>query len=300
MISSTIADSGGDYTTMGAWEAAISDTDDETGTCTSSTALQTTTLTLNAANTGTWDYLLTANDASKVNAPTTSALSGKARTTNNIAISGTGWVVEKIGFYTATGGFLFNVINISGAGTVVRRVGGHLSTSTCNDYVTVSVNATFDNCFFTGAGTGVVIGNSANTLNLYHCSIISQTGGYAGYYTSGGTRNAYACICQGAGTNWKSDGGTQGGDYQVSQDATATATNKWTSQSNVYVSLTGGSEDLALASASQGDYASADYTGTITDTATDIVGTTRTGTIDVGVWQTPPVASNTGNFLLFM
>lgn len=297
MISSTIADSGGDYTTMAAWEAAIGDTDNETGTCTSSTALQTAALTLNAANTGTWTYLLTANDASKVNAPTTSAISSKARTTYNVVLSGTGWIIEKIGFYTTTGGFLFNVINISAAATL-RRVGGHLNTSTCNDYVTISANTTVDNCFFTGAGSGVVLGNSANTLNIYQCSIISQTGGYAGYYTSGGTRNVYASICQGAGTNWKSDGGTQGGDYQVSQDATATATNKWTSQSGVYANTTGGSEDLSLATASQGDYVTTDYSGTVADVATDIVGTVRAAPIDCGVWQTPPAAN--GNFLIFM
>lgn len=506
MISKTIATSGGDYTTIAAWEAAIANTDNETGTCTSAAALQTSTLTLNAANTGAYLYLLTADSASRVDEPTAYATIAKARITNNVALSGTGWTIEKVGFGTDTGGFVSNILNISAAATI-RRCGFNLVSSTCNDFVTVSANTTIDNCYATGAGTGVVLGNSAGTLNVYHCSIISESGGYAGYYTSGGTHNNYACACQGSGTNWKNDGGTFGGDYNLSQDTTSIGSNRWISQSNIYeyasksqnylwlaafgivdqeyadddsyatapvnytdilqkTSGTGGapsancliasarranaasSEDpgdfgtsevwtaraytvgivpsspsvtptvqstseyalttagtsgaitftqtagdlvvvflslsgsvtvtpesgwtdlsqagsasfhlfykvldgsegstfditisgsekmtaisynlsgckgvpristvtsntegnalslspgasgnLALASASQGDYAVTDYSGSVADVSTDLVGTTRTGTIDVGVWQTPQVANYDGNFLIFM
>lgn len=233
MISKTIATSGGDYTTIAAWEAAISNTDNETGTCTSSAALATSALTFNASNTGSYAYLLTADSASRVDEPTAYATIAKARITNTLAVSGTGWTIEKVGFGTDTGGFVSWVINISAAATL-RRCGFNLVSSTCNDFLTISANTTIDNCYATGAGSGVVLGNSAGTLNVYHCSIISESGGYAGYYTSGGTHNNYACACQGSGTNWKTDGGTFGGDYNLSQDTSATGTNKWTSVSNIY------------------------------------------------------------------
>lgn len=503
MISKTIATSGGDYTTVASWEAAIGDTDHETGTCTSAAILQSTALTLNAANTGTWVYLLTANDTVKVSEPTAYDVVTKARITNSVTISGTGWVVEKLAF--PLGAFLTTQIAITASATV-RRCGfsNDINEDNYDCIINTGTTTVIDNCFVISIPAGVCIGNNSGTTSTYHCSILTVSGAYAGYYAGGGTHNTYACIAQGSGLNWKNDGATLGGDYNVSQDTSAVGTNKWTSQSSVYeyssasqnylwlstysivseeyadddsyataptnytnmiqkttgtagttnclvgsarranaaasedpgdfgtaevwtarsytvaiapsspgttptvaataeyalttagttssvpftstvgnlviiflatgttvsatpesgwtdLSVSGtsnpkvyykvldGSEgstfdathssskscalsynisgckgiprisvvasntegnaanlipvmsgNLALASASQGDYAVADYTGTVTDLTTDIVGTTRTGTIDVGVWQTPAVAGNTGNFLAFM
>lgn len=300
MKSRTIG-SGGDDADIPTWEAQIDDSDSETGTCIQSAALDGgSQVTYNVTLTGGHAALLTANAGSAVAAPTWAALTSKARIEGSgfspiFNISGDGLTVEKIGvratsgnahaIATAIGTFAIRRCVLSGSGTPC----GGLSVNTGT--VTVS------NCAAFAAPAEIGFGLVSGTLNLYHCSVGGST--FAGFYQSSGAMSAYACVAQG---NVFDFFGSIGGDYNVSEDASApgsAATKYARSSAGWFTNETATSEDFSLVAGKQGWWAAnkdaIDQTGWPADVGTDIVGTTRTAPIDPGVWQTPAGGGNPPN-----
>lgn len=298
MANETIG-SGGTYnrTSIANWEANL--TENGTGTVMKAEATDTSTVTLDAQYTVT----LTADSSVAVSAPTYANATAKARievaSGNAIYVSGTGtkaWTISKI---ACIGG---GIIHHHSSTLTVQRcfvrspddgifaygegvIAAVINASNCA--VVGTTSTTYENfATYTDSGTA--------TLTAYHCSSL---GNKYGFNEINGTLNAYACVEQGAATSGYTAG--VGGDYNVSQDATApgsSSTKYYRSTSGWFANTNAGFEDLSLAAGAQGKWVTdgkdaIDQTGWPSDVATDIVGTTRAAPIDPGVWQTPAAAT---------
>ena len=106
-----------------------------------------------------------------------------------------------------------------------------------------------ENCAFFGFNeiNGRAILVVSMTCDIFATSILTYSGGtqISGIFRFGGTATASGTIIQGgdAGSNFR---GTVGGDYNVSEDATAPGAGSQTGVSGSFTTDTVGSEDLAL------------------------------------------------------
>lgn len=309
-----------DYTSVASWESSIADVDDETGTIITKVApTDSTQVTINAASTAR-AYLLTADSTCAVVAATRAEAGAKARLVGAVktllTISTTGVTVEKVAF-TASGAAAGyeGVVQVGDAATIRRGIviddcGGSNSTilllSSANGKTVVVDNVA--EIGTSGSGIGSTPWVNSGTLKVYHGSLLLVSGSYAGYYSAGsGTLECRACVVQGkTGGNFGGDG-TAGGDFNVSQDATApgvSATSRYRSTTGWFNVETSGSEDLSLATAAKGKWVTdgkdaIDQSGWPADVATDIVGTVRSAPIDPGVWQTPGAVGGSSTPIFF-
>lgn len=278
--------SGGDDASISAWEAQIDDSTDENGTCIESANLGSTSLSFNAANTARL-YKLSADAGSQVAAPTQASMGAKARVVvtsgDAITVTTDGWWIERIGVDCGTGGgqAIVTSKNLELHRLVVRSVTASLRVTAG----TVVVG----NCAFiiqTNVGAFTIY-SDGGTTTLRQSSIRGRSSGLTVYNGSG--VSCYGCIAGGGGGGGAGSDyfGSPGGDYNVAMAATVPGANSYNSVSDPWVNSTDGTIDMALIVAAQGAYVSSDFSGDDADLTTDLVGTSRTGTIDIGVWQTP-------------
>lgn len=298
-----------DYGSIAAWHATLGTNETATGTIIRiSAAVDTSTVTLSAGGTGT--RTVTAHADAMLNAPTYSAATSRARvvpsSVNGFDVSGSGWVLEKFSIPNTVGGYCY-CINTSAA-VVARRMWLSTDTSDLGSRgfsQSAAVTSTLSNVAIGPVGQFGII-NLDGTINCYQTSVLSDPGGgqRAAVLAVLGSSviNVYACVAQGVSTDGALfetlSGGTLGGDYNVSQDATApgsSSTKYYRSTSGWFANTGAGTEDLSLAAGAQGKWVTdgkdaIDQTGWPADVATDIVGTSRAAPIDPGVWQTPAAA----------
>lgn len=298
MRSKTIG-AAGDYATIALWEASIADTDDETGTVLDASATDTASVTLNPANTGgTRVYLLTVQSSAQFTAPTYASGTAKARIVvssgDGLTISGAGWIVERLYVASSSG----QAVVVSGASARLRRL--LVKSNTAALRLTGSGTKTLTNiaCFYPGNAGAFTVYHDGGTTNAYHVSARGRSGGLTFY--DGGGLSCYACIGIGGGGGGGSNDffGPPGGNENVSYDNSAPGATNWRNQTgNVLVDIGDGTENFALHADAQGDYGVTDRSGTEADLATDIIGTTRSGTIDAGCWQTAAGGGGTSSML---
>ena len=300
--------SGGDDADFPTWEAQIDNSQDETGTAIQSAKLTAAgTMTIDAASTARV-YKMTADSSSELKTTLAADSRAKARLGDagagnwSLIISTSGVVVERMGVISVdTAGILigsfaatFRRLGFESGDGAVSGQGIYFNGSSTSDVSIVS------NCFFTGCGHSFSTGAnsaSAGTNKFYQNSGLcgSNTPGF-GFHVPGDAY-FYANVVQQTAApifaNYQLRYQMYG-DQNVAEDTSAddgSLTNAWNSKSGLFNVETAGSEDLSLASGSQGAYSVTDRSGTVADLATDIVGTSRTGTIDAGVWQTPAAAA---------
>lgn len=308
-VSSTIKTSGGTFTTVAAWDAAILDGDNEIGSCESSAALQTGGCTFAAPNTGTpkWTRLLTAASANAVAAPTYSECTSKARIEHTspgllaraFTISGHGYTIEKIGIYVNNGVLSYGFGTSGAYDVTLRRCAFYMDNCQGQIYIDNGGTWTIDNMAIFGGCNGgdqLFVTYGAGTVNVYNSSIASSQNPYQTVQRDAGTLNCYGVIVQDSGGGNADFAGTIGGNYNVSRDATAPGANSIVSVSGVYTDRGAGTQDLSLTSGSWNGIVN--RSGFPSDTDTDITGTTRPSTgADPGCWQTPSApAGNTSGF----
>jgi len=304
-----------DYTSIASWEAAIANTDDETGTViTMVSPTETSTVAINASNSGGYIYLLTADGTTFINAPTYTAQTTRARiqadggTSNGvILVNTTGVIIEKLGITSTTAVYGFCIY--SKQTCTVRRC-GFRGTGTYYDGVYADTNAqtlTVSNIFAiqdSDAAVVAVASNIAITINVYQSSCLIISAGAAWSFgavqdgTGAATVNCYGCIVQGGsgaqgGQYIVTGGGTLGGNYNVAGDTSAPGANSLQSQSGAFTNVTATTDDYSLTSSTNWDIV--DRTGFPSDTNTDIRGMIRPSNgADAGVWQS--VYVNTARF----
>lgn len=301
MRSKTLGSSGADYTTVALWEASFPGGDDELGTCITSDDLCSAGATLNASLGG-FTATLTADTSSAVAAPTAASMNAKARASSAIQVETGSWTIEKLGM-PSTGAAVDCVRLATGSGAVtVRRC---VMKTTATGF---GIRATTGTQSLTASNIAVISTDQAFRLNtasatwsIYFASVLSSHASAAQFSRANGTMVSNACIVQGTGAGWS---GTITGDFNVSMDTTAvgSASTKYArSETGWFASETSTSEDLSLTTWAKGWWASnkdaIDRTGWPSDTATDLVGTSRATSslaVDPGVWQTPVGGSGGG------
>ena len=291
-----------DYSTAAAWETSIADTDHETGTWIYAGQLDTSGVTINASNTGGWTYLMTADSASAITKPTRAELAAKARigvataSQTALTIATTGVIWEKVGISGSSDSSV-NVMLFSSPGTLRRTtVLGRSPGGVSGVITTASGTSTCSNVAIINTATnhnGFVAVFSGVTLAVYHCSVYSTNSPSYGAFAAinSAVVNSYACIQQGSGTGWY-NGGTLGGDDNVSEDATAPGSNVRQSAAGLFRDTGSGTEDLRLRRLNGATLAGiTDRSGTIADLATDMAGTSRPRAascpLDPGCWMVP-------------
>ena len=296
--------SGGNDANFNAWEAQLANTQDETGTAIEAADLKGSgTLAINAANGGGYVYEMTADSSSELKTALAADTRAKARVGSagagnySLLLNTSGIIVERLGMVSEDTGSLVTL----SYDVTLRRLGFESGDGTSggggiyfdgSGYTLTVVS----NCFFTGCGFYLTYGApsvNAGAVKFYQCSaLMGANTPFLGHYPPFATAYFYANIvqytaapiaaCYGART-------AMAGDQNVAEDTSAddgSLTNAWNSKAGLFTLETAGSEDLSLASASQGVYSVTDRVSDVPDLATDIVGTARTGTIDAGVWQT--------------
>lgn len=277
-----------DYGSCAEWHATLGTNETATGTIIRiNAAVDSSTVTLSASGTGT--RTLTAHADAMVNAPTYAAATSRARVSpgsgHPITVSGSGWTLEKFSVVTSSDGQYS--VRVQNALTIRRCViasGGSTSSDTqgiiCqsgtgSDTVVISNVAVFN------VPGNSIIAFSGFTLNVYHSSVSLGFNDSNGCTAYSSTVNSYAVVVQTnshASTNGFRTlyGGTLGGDYNVSSDATAPGSNTRKNISGVFKNTSAGSEDLNLNGLNGGLLQGvADYSGACGDVTTDLNGNAR-------------------------
>lgn len=299
-IYTTIASSGGTYTSVQGWNDGIANTDNEFGTCTSAANLQSTALTLNAANSGGYTYTLTADSSSQVTAPTYSQATSKARIHvsspgfrgNIVTISRSGFVIEKIDIGYDNGSFSRILISTGAFTFTVRRCILAITDSSGSEgaiYSSTGGTWTVSNCAIMGSYNGVnaMYLTNPGTINIYNTTVGAHQSPYGAIQRDAGTVNCYGVIVQRTNTTTSDFSGTIGGDYNVSQDTSAPGAGSSKSNTGILTNKTSGSEDFSISYTGNAARLVASRSGFPSDTDTDMAGTARSSTYcDAGCYQT--------------
>lgn len=257
-----------DYTSFDTWHGAETGSSADVTCITKVDAIQTTQFTA-SASAGT--YLVTADSATYVNAPTYAAANSRARITATVSISGSGWTWEKVSIISSSEGML------NSAGCAVRRAFiKSAGTNALRTVGTAQIYTISNLAMLSTSVVGISQDSGSSTANVYHVSVLDNGGAFGFFYVEPGqTVNCYACIYQGSGTGWRG-GGTKGGTDNISQDGSAVGGNKRTNISGVFKNTSAGSEDLNLNGLNGGLLQGvADYSGSCGDVTTDLNGNAR-------------------------
>lgn len=249
---------------------------------------------MNITNANNVTFLISATDAVSGAHTDPSANSSKARISSIVVSQGKNVTIEKLRIaFSGSNGVQFDKPNCTvrrcmilgpgtGSGTGVEQ---NDTAGVCYVHNNVILRCNYG-----------VLGQTSSETDVRENSFLVDPDGSSALLALFATIHANGNICQNVGSqvNYRNVSGTLDGNYNVAQDTSAPGGNSWQSQSGVYESGTDGSEDLDLAAGSQGDYdvatPFASWVVTYPDLATDILGTTRTGVIDAGAWQTPVTA----------
>lgn len=258
--------SGGDFTTLNGWKAALSadPTDDQTASIEGVLDVTNAALALDTSNANGKTFKITVADgfrfyqgaswpdfrAARTQGANSSGDQIQPRT-SNIIIE---WLYIQ-GSNGAVSG------NSSGTNLIVRNccIWGQNSSSA----ITINASALFSNCFIlaSGTATSTCFTNVLGTVTINNCTMICQGSVGTGINRTGGTLTANNTII----TTVVCYAGTVGGDHNMSTDTTAPGTTNWRSVtiSTILASVSAGTEDFHMKSTAQGTYVGADLSGTI-------------------------------------
>jgi hypothetical protein len=286
-VTKSIKSSGGDYSSLSSWEAALPATltDNQVAEYQEAFA-DTTACTINGVTVGSYTILVTVatgyrnSEDSGWDTDARTALGAGARielTSSAHCLSSqlTNTTIEHLHLYNKQS---------SGSGIVLRNDKGTTQTwrylfcvyddtrSTMVYSKNSSSDITFAHSLVWKLSTGATLDSNGvfangGTLNCYHLTVVvaHNSTRYCFRRGSGGTLNLYNCMSYNPTSAGSEQQAGSGGDYNGSTDSSAIGTNKWTNivEGNFFVSTTASSEDWRIDSSNDGSYEGADKTADV-------------------------------------
>lgn len=301
----TVKSSGGDYSTVSAWEAgqqkSITSGDREIADCYN--FLDTTEVTIDG-------WTVSSGAEMIIRAATGQGHNGTAGTGYRLVTSGAGDTLtineDRVTLdrlevrYTGSGGTSGALktanllVSAVAKNCLFERTGNAWFAVWTNFNGQHSSNMTFVNCQIMGGASGIAF--DYGTIYLYNCTIIAKTGNalFNGNNPSVLIKNCYMY----APSAIRSDNGTGDPTYTTCRHSTSESitgsTGSTAYNTTNFTNVTSGSEDLKLPSGSALIDAGTDLSGDANYAfSTDFQGTTRSGTWDVGFHEY--VAASTGH-----